>query len=142
MWRRSHGPLIVAIAMSGIALSGCRKSADSPPLNDHFSGRFIFEKKPNEVGGTDTDLVKFSILGNKYSFEFTTFDTRVCPSEGTALDYGTNTVTFVPSAVLATNCDSVHIPRGTFRSAFIGDSLYLAKFDTAQNMRYTFELKK
>ena len=112
------------------------------PEREIFLGRFIFERNLNTVGGVDTDQVVFTIQDREYSFVFSTFNSRVCDTKGTAYSFGTSRVDFVPDSLLNENCDSIHIPRGIFSSAFKGDSLYLLKYDTAASQRYRFDLKK
>ena len=121
---------------------GCKSTTDSKVEKEVFYGRFIYEHDPHFVGGIDTDLVKFTIEGTEYSIVFSTFRTKICSSGGKAYDFGTNTVTLVPQIRLSANCDTIHIPRGIFSSRFVGDSVYLLRFDTAAAKGYRFELAK
>jgi hypothetical protein len=132
----------LVIVSLGLAAGACKQANQSSPEKEIFYGRFIFERDLNTVGGVDTDLVKFTIQDGQYSFVFSTFNSRVCNTKGTAYSFGTSGVNFVPDSLLNENCDSVHIPKGFYSSAFKGDSLYLLKYDTAASHRYRFDLKK
>ena len=124
-------------------MGGCNPKIDlSPEKMEVFRGRFIFEKDPNTVGGSDTDIVEFAVQGGSYSLLFSTFHTKLCDSKGRADGFGSNRVNFIPSTIFVGNCDSIDVPRGTFISAFKGDSLYLSRFDTARNRRYQLDLTK
>jgi len=132
----------LCLLLSGI-LAGCNPEIDqSQEKREVFRGRLILEKDPWVVGQTDTDQIEFLIQGGTYSFQFLTFNTRLCDSKGRAYGFGTNQVNFTPTTILVGNCDSLHVPRGYFQSAFKGDSLYLNKFDTARNIRYQIDLTK
>ncbi len=141
--RRPFAHLLVLSATIGAAtLFSCKKSADSGVEKSIYYGRFIFERNPNVVGGVDTDLVKFTIEGRDYSFVLSTFNTTVCNSAGEANNFGGPSIFFIPDPVTQTNCDSLHIPRGSYVSRFAGDSLYLTHVDTPTGQRYFYDLKK
>jgi hypothetical protein len=135
-------PLALLILLGGM-LAGCNPKIDqSPAETEIFHGRFILEKDPNTIGGSDTDQVEFVVQGGIYSFQYLTFNTKLCDSKGNAEGFGANRVNFVPTTVFVGNCDSIDVPRGYFISAFKGDSLYLTKFDTSRNHRYQIDLTK
>lgn len=144
-WPLKTCRLLSAVAILGLGLltTGCNPEIDlSPKKAEIFRGRFVLEKDPNVVGGSDTDRVEFVIQGGPYSFQFQTFNSKVCDSKGTAYGFGTPRIRFTPSTVFVGNCDSLHVPQGNFISVFKGDSLLMNKYDTARSQRYQIDLTK
>ncbi|MBI5266106.1 MAG: hypothetical protein HY851_02625 [candidate division Zixibacteria bacterium] len=141
--KASISALVGLCMLVGGMLTGCNPEIDlSPAKPEVFRGRLVYVKDPNTVGGSDTDLVELIVQGGTYTFQLQTFKTKLCDSQGKAEGFGANRVNFIPTTVFVGNCDSLHVPRGWFSSAFKGDSLYLSKFDTARNIRYQFDLTK
>ncbi len=134
--------VLLATLAPVLGIFNCTSTTDSKIEKEIFYGRFIYEHDPHFVGGIDTDLVKFTIEGTEYSIVFSTFHSKICSSAGKAYDFGTNTLTLVPKTKLQSNCDTIHIPKGIFSSRFVGDSIYLYKFDSAASKGYRFDLAK
>lgn len=132
----------MAVFAPVVGLFNCNSTNDSKIGKEIYYGLFIYEHDPHVVGGIDTDLVKFTIEEDDYSLVYSTFNSKICSSAGMASDFGTNTVTLVPQTRLQSNCDTIHIPKGVFSSRFVGDSLYLLRYDTAAAKGYRFDLAK
>lgn len=126
-----------------VIATGCNPEINlSAPQREVFRGRFILIKDPWVIGQSDTDQVEFVVQGGTYSFHHLTHSTKLCDSKGNALAFGGNRVNLVPTTIVFDNCDTNHVPRGYFDTAFKGDSLTMSRFDTARTLRYQINLTK
>lgn len=122
---------LVSVLTAVAALwAGC---SDAPVVTrkpEVFRGLMVmtpqFNSDPMEIYA-DSVPVAFTVEGTLYDLvqeEASRFE--LCDSRGTVQGFGTNAATLTPSGVISSgNCDSVHIPKGTFATVFRVDSLYL-----------------
>lgn len=121
---------LLAMVMGLVVWAGC---SDDPVVSrtpEVFQGQMVmtpqFNSDPMEIY-PDSVTVMFTVEGTLYDLvqvEVSRFG--LCDSRGTVGSFGTNVATLTPTGLIApNNCDSIHIPRGTFPALFRVDSLYL-----------------
>ncbi|HWR83359.1 MAG TPA: hypothetical protein VN285_08650 [Candidatus Deferrimicrobium sp.] len=124
--RHAALPKVYVILLAAIIVS-CG-SDPKPDIREEYSGQLIFRKFQEQypIWIVDTDLVVLTLNNDAYSLNHVTHNSNLCSSNGRVLDFGTNRLTLTPTSIQYTGgCDSLHVPRGTFRSTFVRDSLYL-----------------
>lgn len=100
------------------------------PLEPGSVERWVGELSVSEIvdgfptAQPDTDAVAFTVEERLYSLVHQTNNSGLCNSDGEVLNFGSAAMTLVPIFTAgASSCDSLHVPAGTFRTAFRGDSL-------------------
>jgi len=121
-----------------LALAACEKEPP-PPEIEVYSGELriaeIKESPPWTFHYNDT--VIFTVEGGTYRLEHVTNESGLCSSRGKAIGFGTNTLRLTPETTDYSNCDTLKIPQGEFKSVFRGDSLYLGPDTQVFNTQFT-----
>ncbi len=119
------------LVLAGLAVwAGCSEDPVDSRTPEVFQGLMVmtpqFNSDPMEIY-PDSVPVTFTVEGALYDLvqaEASRFE--LCDSRGTVQGFGTNTATLTPTGLISSaNCDSIHIPKGTFAAVFRVDSLYL-----------------
>ena len=141
---------LAGLILLGLILVGCSEDKIPPPEIEVFMGELaVTDIRPPPMWTLyDTDRVVFTVEGSTYKLDHVANESGLCSSEGRALGFGTNTLTLTPTTTDYSNCDTLRIPQGEFKSVFWGDSLYLGP-DTevfsgqfTDTMIYHFRLTK
>ena len=110
--------ILGAVVALVVMLAACRSEPETePPLTYH--GTYTFDV--SSVVGSQTDSVTLSVTdGRRYSLIHygvtPTARVNFCNSGGNVYNFKTMTVMFEPTIISSGNCDTLHIPRGDFRT--------------------------
>jgi|GEM_PF-1798046 len=126
------------MAVTAFLMIGCSSSQNSSqPVVEEYKGTYMVRDTTEVISKAKIDSVTFTIRDYKvYSFNFyDAVNVDFCDCEGSALNFGTNKITFDPTVITSSNCDSLRIPRGVFDADFVthGDTVYMEKRGTIPN---------
>jgi len=146
-WTSCGVILLVAALFLVIGIwSGCSDDDQGPKpvprVEGTFVGELLLDIVPDTVGRRTTDTVRLAVVGTRFDLIMLTNRPNLCDVGGQVSGFGGTSARFTVTDTFPSQCDSVHVLRGTFPTQFKGDSLIMIRYDAVRDTQFEFRLRR